>query len=146
MLRQQNFKTMYFKTRNPRLFNLRQWFEFRFFSVVICKCCKFSTSLLGSCTGEFWMELKNQIQGVCWTTVNNLTLPVYLFFRHFFKKLNKNRIALICFIEITSILAHAKTQLNQAVKPYSWNVVERRGFYFFNMSFKKWIFFQLALT
>ena len=65
MLCQQNVKTMYFKTLNPRLFNLRQWFEFRFFSVVICKCCKFSPSLLGSCTGEFWMELKNQIQGVC---------------------------------------------------------------------------------
>ena len=29
---------------------------------------------------------------------------------------------------ITSILAHAKTQLNQAVRPYSFNVVERRGF------------------
>ena len=146
MLRQQNVRKMYFKALNPRLFNLRQWFEFRFFSVVICKCCKFSTSLLGSCTGEFWVELKNQIQSICWTTVNNLTLRVYLFLRHFLKKLNKNRIALICFIELTSILAHAKTQLNQAVKPYSWNVVERRGFYFFNMSFKKWIFFQLALT
>ena len=58
MLCQQNVKTMYFKTLNPRLFNLRQWFEVRFFSVVICKCCKFSTSLLGSCTWEFWMELK----------------------------------------------------------------------------------------
>ena len=40
-----------------------------------------------------------------------------------FLKLNKKRIALICFIEITSILAHPKTQLNQAVKPYSINVV-----------------------
>ena len=58
MLCQQNVKTMYFKTLNPRLFNLRQWFEVRFFSVVICKCCKFSTSLPGSGTWEFWMELK----------------------------------------------------------------------------------------
>ena len=58
MLCQQKVKTMYFKTLNPRLVNLRQWFEVRFFSVVICKCCKFSTSLLGSCTWEFWMELK----------------------------------------------------------------------------------------
>ena len=58
MLCQQNVKTMYFKTLNPRLFNLRQWFEVRFFSVVICKCCKFSTSLLCSCTWEFWMELQ----------------------------------------------------------------------------------------
>ena len=41
MLYQQNVKTMYFKTLNPRLFNLRQWFEVRFFSVVICKYCKF---------------------------------------------------------------------------------------------------------
>ena len=37
-------------------------------------------------------------------------------FEAFFLKVNKKRIALICFIEITSILAHAKTQLNQAVK------------------------------
>ena len=73
--------------------------------------------------------LKNQIQGVCCTTINNLTLRVYLLLRHsFFKSEFKKRIALICFIEITSILAHAKTQLNQAVKPYSFNVVKRRGF------------------
>ena len=58
MLCQQNVKTMYFKTLNPRLFNLRQGFKVRFFSVVICKCCKFSTSLLCSCTWEFWMELQ----------------------------------------------------------------------------------------
>ena len=58
ILCQQNVKTMYFKTLNPRLFNLRQWLEVRFFSVVICKCCKFSMSLLGSCAWEFWMELK----------------------------------------------------------------------------------------
>ena len=50
-------KTMYFKTLNHRPFNLRQWFEVRFFSVVICKCCKFSMSLLGPCTWEFF-ELK----------------------------------------------------------------------------------------
>ena len=49
-------------------------------------------------------------------------------FEAFFLKVNKKRIALICFIEITSILAHAKTQLNQAVKPYSFNVVNVRGF------------------
>ena len=36
----------------------------------------------------------------------------------FFKTELRKRIALICFIEITSILAHAKTKLNQAVKPY----------------------------
>ena len=35
---------------------------------------------------------------------------------------------LICFIETTSILAHAKMSLNQAVKPYSFNAVKRRGF------------------
>ena len=46
----------------------------------------------------------------------------------FLKRNKKKRIALICFIEITSILAHAKMQLNQAVKPYSFNVVKRRGF------------------
>ena len=38
--------------------NVRQRFEVRFFFVVNCKCCKFSTSLLGSCTWEFWMEFK----------------------------------------------------------------------------------------
>ena len=66
-------------------FNLRQWFEVRFFSVIIGKCCKFPTSWLGSCMWEFWMEIKkNQIQGVCWTTINNLTLRVYLFLRQFF--------------------------------------------------------------
>ena len=36
---------------------LGQQFEFRFCSVAICKCCQFSTSLLGSRTWEFWMEL-----------------------------------------------------------------------------------------
>ena len=84
MLCQQNVKTMYFKTLNPSLFNLRLCFDVRFFSVAICKCCKFSTSLLGSRTWEFWIVLKNQIQGVCWTTINNLTLRVYLFLRQFF--------------------------------------------------------------
>ena len=73
---------------------------------------------------------KNQIQGVCWTTINNLTLRVYVKTEYI-----KKRIALICFIEITSILAHAKTQLNQAVKPYSFNVVKGRGFQFFTMRF-----------
>ena len=63
MLCQQNVKTMYFKTLNHRPFNLRQWFEVRFFSVVICKCCKFSMSLLGPCTWEF-LDLKYQIQAV----------------------------------------------------------------------------------
>ena len=43
-------------------------------------------------------------------------------------KLNKKIIALTCFIEITSILPHPKTQLNQAVKPYSINVVKGRSF------------------
>ena len=61
MLCQQNVKKMYFKTLNPRLFNLRQWFEVRSFSVVIlCKWCKFPTSLLSSCTWEFWMEFKKK--------------------------------------------------------------------------------------
>ena len=35
----------------------------------------------------------------------------------FWKTELKKNIALICFIEITSILAYAKAQLNQAVKP-----------------------------
>ena len=93
VLCQQNVKTMYFKTLNPRLFNLRQWFEVRFFSVVICKCCQFSMSLLGSYMWEFWMELKkNQIQGICWSTINDLTLCVYPFSGAIFLKLNKKRI------------------------------------------------------
>ena len=58
MLCQQNVKTIHFKTLNPRHFNLRWSFEARFFSVVICKCCKFSASLFDSCTWEFWMELE----------------------------------------------------------------------------------------
>ena len=72
---QQNVKIMYFKTLNPRLYNLRQWFEVRFFSVVTCKCCKFSTSWLSLYTWEFWMKLNK---------IHNLTLRVYLFLRHFF--------------------------------------------------------------
>ena len=52
-------------------------------------------------------------------------------FEAIFLKLNKKRtIALICFIEITSILVHVKAQFNQAAKPYSFNVVKTRGFYF----------------
>ena len=102
MLCQQNVKTMYFKTLNPSLFNLRLCFDVRFFSVALCKCCKFSTSLLGSRTWEFWIVLKNQIQGVCWTTINNLTLRVYLFLRQFFKNWIKKRIALICFIGVNN--------------------------------------------
>ena len=31
-------------------------------------------------------------------------------------------------IEIPSILARAKMQLNQVVKPYPYNAVKRRGF------------------
>ena len=86
--------------------------------MVIWKWCKFSTSWLGLARGNFgWRLKKNQIQGVCCTTINNLTLRVYLLLRHSFLKSEfKKRIALICFIEITSILAHAKTHLNQAVK------------------------------
>ena len=79
----------------------------------VTTCC---SNLLGSVhVGILDGVKKNQIQGVCWTTINNLTLRVYLFLRHIFlKNWIKKRIALICFIEITSILAHAKTQLNQA--------------------------------
>ena len=44
----------------------------------------------------------------------------------FWKTELKKNIALICFIEITSILAYAKVQLNQAVKPYPFDVVKRR--------------------
>ena len=63
-------------------------------------------------------------------TINNLTKRKYLLWRQFnFLKLNrKNNIQLICFIEVTSILAHEKTQLTHTVKPYSFNVVKRRGF------------------
>ena len=44
----------------------------------------------------------------------------------FWKTELKKNITLICFIEITSILAYAKVQLNQAVKPYPFGVVKRR--------------------
>ena len=41
----------------------------------------------------------------------------------------KKRIGwLICFIEITTILAHVKTQLNGAVKPYSFKKEEASNF------------------
>ena len=73
MLCQQNVKTMYFKTLNPRLFNLGSDLRFGFsLWLYAYKCCKFSTSLLGSCIWEFWIEFKkNQIQGICsWTTYN----------------------------------------------------------------------------
>ena len=49
-------------------------------------------------------------------------------FEAIFLKLNRKKNSqLICFIELTCILAHAKTQLSQAVKPYSFNVVKRSG-------------------
>ena len=34
-------------------------------------------------------------------------------------------------------MAHAKTQLNQAIKPYSFNVIKRRSLEFFTMRFLK---------
>ena len=49
-------------------------------------------------------------------------------FKASFLKLNKKRIPLTCFIEISSTLPHPKMQLNQVVKPYSINVVKGRGF------------------
>ena len=77
MLCQQNVKTMYFKTLNPRLFNLDSDLRFGFSVWLYAyKCCKFSTSLLGSCTWEFWMELK-KIKFKVFVhelrTINNLT-------------------------------------------------------------------------
>ena len=57
MLCQQNVKTMYFQTLKPRLFKTVIW-VLVLLCGNICKCGKFSTSLLGSCTWEFWMELK----------------------------------------------------------------------------------------
>ena len=86
MLCQQNVKTMYFKTLNPRPFNLRQWFEVRFFSVVIWKCCKliFNEFARPVHLGIFWVKKKKQIQGICLITINNLTLRVHLFLRQFF--------------------------------------------------------------
>ena len=63
--------------------------------MVICKCCQFSMTLLGSYMWEFWMELKkNQIQGICWSTINDLTLRVYLFSDAIFLKLNKKGIGM----------------------------------------------------
>ena len=49
--------------------------------------------------------------------------------------MNSVDFGVICFTEMTSILAHAKTQLNQVVKPYSINVVNRRGFEFVTVRF-----------
>ena len=51
-------------------------------------------------------------------------------FEAIFLKLNKKKMNSVDLLyrEITNILAHAKMQLNQAVKPYSFNVVKRRGF------------------
>ena len=107
---------MYFKTLSPWLFKLRQWFEVRFFSVVICKCCKFSTSLL------VWME----IQGVYWTTINNLTLSIYLFLGNFLKtELKKNSVDLRYWNNQHSGPCKNKRSL-QVVKPYSFNVAKKR--------------------
>ena len=95
---------------------MRQWFKFRFNSVVICKCCRFSTSLLDSCTWEFWMEFKKQIQGVCWTIKTNFALGVYIFFEAIFFITEDNEgIVFICFIEIISIFAKKLAQFRQAV-------------------------------
>ena len=91
MLCQQNVKTMYFKTLNPRLFNLRQWFEVRFFSVVICKCCKFSTSLLGSCKWEFWMGLKKLNPRRLLNNNKWLNITCLSIFETTFLKLNKKK-------------------------------------------------------
>ena len=67
--------------------------------------------------------------------MNNLKLRFYLFLRHFFTAENKKkkRIVLICFIEITSILA----QKCQAVKPYSVDVVKRSASNFLLWDFKR---------
>ena len=54
--------------------------------------------------------------------LNITRLPI---FEAIFLKLNRIKNSqLICVIEITSILAHAKTQLSQAVKSYSFNVIK----------------------
>ena len=91
MLRQQNVKTMYFKTLNPRLFNLRQWFEVRFFSVV-------KKQMLQTFNEFTWLLHVEVLDGVF--------IYILSIFEAIFLKLNKKRIALIYFIEITSILAH----------------------------------------
>ena len=91
----ERYKTMYFKTLNPRLFNLRQWFEVRFFSVVICKCCQFSMSLLSLYMWEFWMELKKKsnsrhlLKYNKWLNITRLSI----FWRNFWK-LNKKRMGM----------------------------------------------------
>ena len=53
LLCQQNVKKMYFKTLNPRLFNLRQWFE----------VANFQRVCLARARGDFGRSY--QIQGVC---------------------------------------------------------------------------------
>ena len=55
----------------------------------------------------------------------------------------KKRRALICFIEITSILAHVKTQLNQAVNPIHLMLLKEEASNFLLWDFKNEIF-QLA--
>ena len=52
-----------------------------------------------------------------------------------FLKLNRKRIALICFIEIISILAHAKTQLHQAVNPIHLLLLKEEASNFFAVRF-----------
>ena len=131
MLCQQNVKTMYFKTLNPRLFNLRQWFVVRFFPVVIiyANTANFQRVCLARARGNFGWSLKKSNSRRLLNNYKYLNITFLPNFKAIFLKLNKKkRIALICFIEITSILAYAKTQLHQAVKPCSFNVVKRRSF------------------
>ena len=78
--------------------------------MTICKYCKFSKSLLGSCTWEL-MDGVKKIKLKAFVELQQITLRVYLFLRHFFTKLNKKRIALICFIEITSFWPMQKRSL-----------------------------------
>ena len=96
-----------------------------------------------NCTAEFPFSYKEDLPKI-WVKPlpkdSKSPLPVYLHWRAPLKKrlcLSSLLyifwnwvifIVLICFIEITSILAHAKVQLNQAVKPYPFDVVKRRDF------------------
>ena len=95
MLRQQNVKTMYFKTLNPKAFKLKTVIGGLVF---LCGNMQMLQIL-----NEFaWRGhvgildgvKKNQIQGVCSTTINNLlTLRVYVKTEYNYTK--KNNIDLL---------------------------------------------------
>ena len=59
--------------------------------MVICRCCKFSTSLLGSRTWEFWIEFKKIKFKRLLNHNKFFNITCLSFFEAIFLKLNKKK-------------------------------------------------------